>query len=73
MSGEREWLTVGRAAEILGLDVQTVRRRADSGELGDVWWTQPGRRGQRRISAAGVEAYRRRLRGSEQPAEDSGE
>jgi len=64
-SDESRWVTVGRAAEILDLDVCSARRRADAGSLGEVWWTLPDRRGHRRISADGVERYRRRLRGDE--------
>lgn len=65
MSGPERWLTVGEAAEILEMDESTVRRRADIGDLGEVWWTKPGRCGRRRISATGVEEYRRLLREEE--------
>jgi excisionase family DNA binding protein len=57
-----ELITIGEAARRLGLSDDSARRRADEGEFGEVVWTKPPRGGQRRVSAAAVEIYRRRMR-----------
>lgn len=56
-----ELITVGEAAARLQLSEDTVRRRADEGQLGPIMWTKPPGAGQRRLKASAVEAYRRRM------------
>lgn len=57
MVGDGKWLTVGEAADRLGVSVGVVRRAIDSGQLRA--GRTPG--GHRRISAASVEALRREI------------
>lgn len=65
MSDDDEWITVTQAAKRLGLSTETIRRRVDDNELRGRW-TLPGKRGRRRVSAASVEEYLRKIK-SEDP------
>ena len=70
MEPTTEWLTIGEAAELLEMvgSEQTVRRMADDGQLGVVRWTRGPGRGQRRVTAAGVEAFRQLRDGAASPS-----
>lgn len=59
-----KWISVGEAAKRLGLSDDTIRRRCDEGKL-RYFWTRPPDGGQRRISPASVEAYRREMYGGQ--------
>lgn len=52
------WVFTGVAARMLGVSAPTVRRWSDEGLLGEITWTKPGKRGRRKISLAGIEAYK---------------
>lgn len=60
MADAEDWITIGEAARRLGVSTDTVRRRADVGEL-RTRWTKPPKRGWRMVAAADVEAYRKQM------------
>lgn len=62
--GDGTWLTVNEAAEVLGVDDQTVRRWTDAGRLDEphkAWRLSEG--GHRRIHRDSAEHLRKELRG----------
>lgn len=56
------WITVGEAADRLGVSKQTVRRRIADKAI-KARWTRPPNRGWRQVSEASVDAYRRQMDG----------
>lgn len=61
-----ELITFGEALERLKplVNAWALRRRADEGELGPIFWSKPPGKGHRRFKASAVEAYRQRLLGN---------
>jgi excisionase family DNA binding protein len=66
-SGQDEYLSTSEAAAILGIGEDAVREAFDRGDLTGMR-TRPGPGGHRRPSRVSVEAYRRALRGEDQPS-----